>query len=241
MTRASPEPRLDRRIELLGLPGAGKTTWLEQALVGCAHGVVTREAFEARISAEHVRRGRAARWADFAGFVGARPGLARGLADYAASIRGARRRDRARHVYRMLRHLHNQALYRARGAGARPVLDQGPIQQLWAVAMLEVPAEAALEAAFDALDGWLPAGVIWIRVEPALALTRMRARLAERGVPDGDFEERASRLTADDFARGERHFAQIARALERRGARVELVRGDAAVHDPAALQVLLDG
>ncbi len=241
MSSASAEPRLDGRIELLGLPGAGKTTWLAQALVGRAQGVATREAFEACVSAEHALRGRAARWGDFARFVAARPRLARGLITYAASIGGARRRDRARHVYRLLRHLHNQALYRASGAWLRPVLDQGPIQQLWAIAMLEVPADAALEAAFDALDGWLPAGVIWIQVDPALALTRMRARLAERGAPDGDFEERASGLTADDFARGERHFAQIAGALERRGARVERVRGDAAVHDPTALQALLDG
>lgn len=200
--------------------------------------VATRESFEHAISRYHAARSRAARLLDVASFAASRPRLVRALAGYVRSLGGPAHRARAMHAYRLLRHLHNHHVYELElGASARRhlLMDQGPVQQLWAIALLSRPPDSALNSVIDAMAERLPSAVLWLEIDPAEALQRMRARLRARGTPDGDFEERADSLRPADFERGQAHFAQIAEALARRDVRVDRWSPDRARADVGPL------
>lgn len=222
----------------MGLPGSGKTTWVRAALETMGgDAVTTRDQFEVAVSRRHAELSRGVRWAKVAAFPLIEPTVTMAVARYLASFGGPGRPDRMRHGYRLLRHLHNHDIF---GPPATPLLlDQGTVQQLWAIAMLSVPRDRAVRRVVCALHGFLPTWVVWVRVEPALALDRMRRRLSDRGYPDGDFEERADTIDERDFARADLHLRQIMDALQRAGVRT-LEVGDTAGDEPGArLQAIL--
>lgn len=214
-----------RRIELLGLPGAGKTTWVRDAIVGGPlSGAHTREEMEALIARRHATLPGPLRWARVAGWTVRRPRLLSALLEYEGVFDGSARLDGLRQVYRLVRRLHNDTLL-ARVEPWRSwstlLLDQGVVQQVWAIAFLRaLPPDAAVARILRTLRASLPDEVAWIRTPPATALERMRRRLAARGRSDGDFEERADGLRIEDFERGDRHFKQIAAVLRQLGVAV---------------------
>lgn len=215
------------RVEMIGLPGSGKTTLCDLAVSKLRDRkivVIDREEQQRRLGALHARRPRAERALSRAAFVARHPELALAGARLTAHYRPPSARAWYR-LWCLVRHAGNEDLYRESYPHDLLVLDQDLLQEVWSLAYLRsCTNEPLLDAVLRSLGPRLPQLVVLVETPAEIACERLRARTRMLG-PMGDFERRPD-LSVEDFRVGWREARRVAEAARRIGG-AELVRLDA--------------
>lgn len=200
------------KIELVGLPGAGKTT-LARGLIEAlrARGVLAtgRDEEQRAVCELHGSQSQLERWGGYARFHLPRPGIVGSSVWLAIRTRPVMWKGFHR-GYLLTRHVHNDALFRTLAPpGTMLVLDQDILQEVWGILYLrECIDEAALRALVGQLGEHLPDVVVHVAVDGATALRRIRDRVRAQG-PGGDVD-RMVELDADTLDRAGREARRIA-------------------------------
>lgn len=216
------------KIELVGLPGSGKTTLadaLARALRQRGVACVTRDEAQARVSAYHAARPRAVRWSAYLVHLAMERAAAWASIELAARARPQIAKAYWR-AYCLTRHTHNDAVIRGLvPPGTAFVLDQDLLQEIWSVLYLRAcPDEGLLAGLLVVLRPRLPDVVVHVAIDGATALERIEARRRELG-PVCDVDE-LPWVTARMLDRAGREAARIAqRAAEIGGSRLVEVDG----------------
>lgn len=226
------------KIELVGLPGAGKTTLADRLVAALReHGVccVTRAEAQRSVSALHAEHPSWKRWLRYLAHAASEPGVSRAALRLAARTRPQVAKGYWR-AYCLTRHAHNDSLLRATAPrGAVIVLDQDILQEVWGVLYLRSCSdERDLRRLLVALRHRLPDIVLHCRVDGATALERIAERRQRLG-PLGDVD-RMTWMTPEVLGRAGIESLRIARmAADVAGARLLEVDSTQAVDDQLAV------
>lgn len=205
-------------VEMVGLPGAGKTTLTErlaETLKEEGLRCVTRPEHQSLVCDVHASRPPLRRWAHFLGHNLAAPRVPLRAAMLAARMRPPSAQGWYR-AYCLTRHLHNDAIAHARLDDVDLwLLDQDLLQEVWGILYFRrCTHEESLRRLLEAMRGALPDVIVHVQVDGATSLARVAGRRARLG-PLGDLDRMT--VTAEEVDQIGEEAARVARLAARVG------------------------